>query len=216
VKWKGGDDIYHAGKRDVAALYEYWLFFQLLHWFCGKFNPSGPVPPARQLIEPVGKGRFNLRLRRGYPLGPFEGVFTSNQRKLRAHFHYNQRFIFTPGRGKTGSWTRAMHPDYTLTFWPAEYSADEAEQQELTVRIHLDSKYRVESLEDLFGKQAEDADAEEPEARGRGNYKRADLLKMALKADWHILQTAMREFMGQRKFLKGVEFVLAWADITAA
>ena len=28
-------------------------------------------------------------------------------------------------------------------------------------------------------------------------------------------QTAMREFIGQRKFLKGVEFVLAWADTVA-
>jgi hypothetical protein len=30
-----------------------------------------------------------------------------------------------------------------------------------------------------------------------------------------IFQTAMREFIGQRKFLKGVEFVLAWADTVA-
>ena len=32
---------------------------------------------------------------------------------------------------------------------------------------------------------------------------------------WHIFQTAMGEFVGQRKFLKGVEFVLAWADTVA-
>jgi predicted component of viral defense system (DUF524 family) len=25
--WKGGDDVYKAGKRDIATLYEYWLFF---------------------------------------------------------------------------------------------------------------------------------------------------------------------------------------------
>ena len=23
--WKGGDDVYKAGKRDIATLYEYWL-----------------------------------------------------------------------------------------------------------------------------------------------------------------------------------------------
>ena len=28
--WKGGDDVYSGGKRDVAVLYEYWLFFKLL------------------------------------------------------------------------------------------------------------------------------------------------------------------------------------------
>src|SRR5690606_34959863 len=28
--WIGGDDVYRGGKKDVATLYEYWLFFQLL------------------------------------------------------------------------------------------------------------------------------------------------------------------------------------------
>ena len=190
VKWKGGDEIYHAGKRDVATLYEYWLFFQLLHWFCGKFNPSGSVPAAKQLIEPAGKGRFNLRLQRGWTLGPFEGIYTRNQRKLCARFHYNQRFTFVAGRGNSGSWTRAMHPDYTLTFWPAEYLPEEAERQELAVHVHFDSKYRVESLEELFGRAADDADAEEADARGKGNYKRADLLKM------HAYRDAIRRSEG--------------------
>ena len=27
--WKGGEDVYKAGKRDIAVLYEYWLFFVL-------------------------------------------------------------------------------------------------------------------------------------------------------------------------------------------
>src|SRR6266567_467146 len=102
VNWRGGDEIYHAGKRDVATLYEYWLFFQLLHWFCGKFNPNGGVPAARQLIEPTGKGRFNLRLQRGWTLGPFEGIYARNQRRLCARFHYNQRFTFVAGRGESG------------------------------------------------------------------------------------------------------------------
>lgn len=190
VTWKGGDEVYHAGKRDVATLYEYWLFFQLLHWFCGKFNPNGGVPAAKQLIEPAGKGRFILRLQRDWTLGPFEGIYTRNQRRLCARFHYNQRFTFVAGRGKSGSWTRAMHPDYTLTFWPAEYGPEEAEQQELAVRIHFDSKYRVESLEELFGKPADEADAEEATSRGKGNYKRADLLKM------HAYRDAIRRSEG--------------------
>ncbi|KAF0175453.1 MAG: Uncharacterized protein FD161_3348 [Limisphaerales bacterium] len=190
VTWKGGEEVYHAGKRDVATLYEYWLFFQLLRWFCGKFNPNGGVPASKQLIEPASKGRFNLRLQRNWTLGPFEGVYTRNQRKLCARFHYNQRFTFIAGRNQAGSWTRAMHPDYTLTFWPADYTPEEAERQELAVHIHFDSKYRVESLEDLFGKSSEDADAEEPAARGKGNYKRADLLKM------HAYRDAIRRSEG--------------------
>lgn len=190
VHWKGGDEVYHAGKRDVAALYEYWLFFHLLRWFCGKFSPTGAVPPANQLIELAGKGRFILRLARGRTLGPFEGFYASNQRKLRACFQYNRRFNYAKGRSAAGSWTRAMHPDYTLTFWPAEYSLPEAERQELAVYIHLDAKYRVDSLEDLFGEPADDADAEESVLRGTGNYKRADLLKM------HAYRDAIRRSEG--------------------
>ncbi|MFN3968967.1 DUF2357 domain-containing protein, partial [Flavobacterium sp.] len=36
--WKGGDDVYKAGKRDIATLYEYWLFFTLYDLFKAKFK----------------------------------------------------------------------------------------------------------------------------------------------------------------------------------
>jgi predicted component of viral defense system (DUF524 family) len=36
--WKGGDDIYKGGKKDIATLYEYWLFFKLLDLFKSVFN----------------------------------------------------------------------------------------------------------------------------------------------------------------------------------
>ena len=29
--WNGGDAVYGAGKKDIAVLYEYWLFFTLLN-----------------------------------------------------------------------------------------------------------------------------------------------------------------------------------------
>ena len=31
--WHGGDNVYDAGKKDIATLYEYWLFFKLLELF---------------------------------------------------------------------------------------------------------------------------------------------------------------------------------------
>ncbi len=36
--WEGGDDIYGAGKKDIATLYEYWLFFKLLDLFKSIFE----------------------------------------------------------------------------------------------------------------------------------------------------------------------------------
>jgi len=29
LSWQGGDDVYGAGQRDVATLYEYWAFLSL-------------------------------------------------------------------------------------------------------------------------------------------------------------------------------------------
>src|SRR4029453_2361464 len=36
LSWEGGETLFYAGQRDVASLYEYWLFFELLGWFCRK------------------------------------------------------------------------------------------------------------------------------------------------------------------------------------
>src|SRR5262249_55652853 len=107
-------------------------------------------------------------------LGPFIGMFARPGRRLHARFSYNRRFEVTRERGEAGSWTRRLHPDYTLTFWPEGWSEEEAEQNELLVQVHFDAKYKVDDIEDLFGADdADDADKEE-----EGNYKRQDLLKM--------------------------------------
>jgi hypothetical protein len=107
-------------------------------------------------------------------LGPFVGTFSGESRRLNARFAYNRRFKVTRGRHESGSWTRRLHPDYTLTFWPDGQTEEEAEQRELLVHVHFDAKYRVENIEELFGgNEADDADDEI-----EGTYKRQDLLKM--------------------------------------
>ena len=172
LSWKAGEDLFHAGQRNVADLYEYWLFFELLGWFCGKCR--GRRPAVEELIEGLDEGSPNLRLRKGMQLGPFVGSFAGQSRRLNARFTYNRRFEVTTDRHEGGSWTRRLHPDYTLTFWPEGLSEAEAERQELLVHLHFDAKYRVEDIEGLFG--AEEADDADQEAEG--NYKRQDLLKM--------------------------------------
>ncbi|HEX7261350.1 MAG TPA: DUF2357 domain-containing protein, partial [Luteolibacter sp.] len=173
LSWKGGEELFHAGQRDVASLYEYWLFFELLGWFCQKCR-GGNRPAVEELIEGLDEGSPNLRLRKRMELGPFVGTFAGQSRRLNACFAYNRRFEVTQDRHAGGSWTRRLHPDYTLTFWPEELSEAEAERQELLVHVHFDAKYRVEDIEGLFGAEgADDADDEV-----EGNYKRQDLLKM--------------------------------------
>jgi predicted component of viral defense system (DUF524 family) len=173
LSWEGGAELFHAGQRDVASLYEYWLFFELLGWFSHKCR-GGNRPAVEELIEGLEEGSPNLRLRKRMELGPFVGTFAGQSRRLNARFAYNRRFKVTKDRHQGGSWSRNLHPDYTLTFWPEELSEADAERQELLVHVHFDAKYRVEDIERLFGAEdADDADDEE-----EGNYKRQDLLKM--------------------------------------
>jgi predicted component of viral defense system (DUF524 family) len=173
LSWEGGEELFRAGQRDVASLYEYWLFFELLGWFCRKCK-GGNRPAVEELIEGLDEGSPNLRLKKRMQLGPFAGTFAGQSRRLNARFAYNRRFEVTQDRHQGGSWTRRLHPDYTLTFWPEGLSEADAERQELLVHAHFDAKYRVEDIEELFGAEdAEDADEEK-----EGNYKRQDLLKM--------------------------------------
>ncbi len=144
--WKGGEDVYGAGKRDMAALYEYWLFFQLLRMFRDKFELSAPA--ARTLFEHTESG-LNLRLKVNEPLG-ISGRCSRHARRLHVRFHYNLTHDRSGSRNEPGSWTRRMRPDFTLTFWPDGYQLDEAEAQELAVHIHFDAKYRVENITELF------------------------------------------------------------------
>jgi hypothetical protein len=173
LSWEGGAELFHAGQRDVASLYEYWLFFELLGWFCQKCR-GGVRPAIDELIEGLEEGSPNLRLRKRSELGPFVGAFAGQSRRLNAKFSYNRCFEVTQDRHAGGSWTRRLHPDYTLTFWPENVSEADAERQELLVHVHFDAKYRVEDVERLFGSEGSDDADDEVE----GNYKRQDLLKM--------------------------------------
>ena len=183
--WKGGEDVYGAGKRDMAALYEYWLFFQLLHLFRDKFELTTPL--ARTLFEHTDGG-LSLRLKVNEPLG-IQGRCLRHARRLNVRFHYNLTHERSDSRSRSGSWTRRMRPDFTLSFWPEGFSLDEAESQELVVHVHFDAKYRVENITELFG-DADDDPSEEKAQQKRGNYKRADLLKM------HAYRDAIRRSEG--------------------
>jgi predicted component of viral defense system (DUF524 family) len=108
--WKGGEDVYGAGKRDMATLYEYWLFFQLLRLCKDKFELTSP--PARTLFEHTDGG-LNLRLKVNEPLG-IEGRCLRHARRLNVRFHYNLTHERSESRSEPGSWTRPMRPDFTI------------------------------------------------------------------------------------------------------
>lgn len=172
--WKGGDDVYSGGKKDIAILYEYWLFFKLLDLFKTIFE----IEPKEisELIKETPDG-LNLQLKQGLHTA-LSGVFNTGTRKLNIRFNYNRSFSGQKDYPLSGSWTTTMRPDYTLSFWPFGIAEKEAENQELIVHIHFDAKYKIANLTDLLNKESkEDIDSEKDENR-KGIYKNADLLKM--------------------------------------
>jgi predicted component of viral defense system (DUF524 family) len=172
--WKGGDDIYRGGKKDIATLYEYWLFFKLLDLFQSIFR----IEPKDKLdlITNTSDG-FNLQIKQGQ-FTALRGVYNSGIRKLNICFNYNRSFSGKKSYPDSGSWTTTLRPDYTLSFWPFGISETDAEKQELIVHIHFDAKYKIANLTDFLEQNTEnDLDIEKSENR-KGIYKNADLLKM--------------------------------------
>ncbi|MDI6402047.1 DUF2357 domain-containing protein [Balneolaceae bacterium ANBcel3] len=172
--WTGGDDIYSGGKKDIATLYEYWLFFKLLNLFQSIFE----IEPRdiSDLIKETPDG-LNLQIKQG-KFTALRGVYDSGNRKLNIRFNYNRSFSGKKNYPDSGSWTTTLRPDYTLSFWPYGISETEAEKQELIVHIHFDAKYKIANLTD-FLEQNKESDLDEEKAENRkGIYKNADLLKM--------------------------------------
>lgn len=192
--WHGGDDVYSGGKRDVAVLYEYWLFFKLLEVMKEVFSID--YDSIENLIEKTNDG-LGLKLKEGKHL-PIKGVYISDSRKLNIEFSYNKTFSGNQKYPNGGSWTRNLRPDYTLSIWPYGIEQNEAEEEELIVHIHFDAKYKIENLNSIYG--SNDNLKEEKEEQKTGTYKRADILKM------HTYRDAIRRTAGAYVLYPGTEY----------
>tara|TARA_R100001460_G_scaffold40041_1_gene75011 strand:- start:1511 stop:3784 length:2274 start_codon:yes stop_codon:yes gene_type:complete len=199
LTWAGGQDVYSGGKRDVATLYEYWLFFKLTELLEDLFGINALAP--KDLIEETND-KLGLKLRQGRHL-PLDGTYETKNRILHVQFSFNKTFGGENSYPKGGSWTRSMRPDYTLSIWPEGISETVAEQQELIVHLHFDAKYKVESLTTLFGQNNEDLNIEKEE-QNKGTYKRADLLKM------HSYRDAIRRTAGAYILYPGGDGIKDW------
>jgi predicted component of viral defense system (DUF524 family) len=194
--WEGGDKVYGMGQRDVATLYEYWVFFELLRTVKDVFKLD--MPDIKNLIVPTGDG-FGLKLRAGQHLA-LSGTSKQPGRKLEVRFSYNRTFSSNKTASQTGSWTKHMRPDYTLSLWPVGFTEAQAEAQELMVHVHFDAKYRLAQAAYLLTSPTDAKDASDDEdtteedeikqAEASGTYKRADLLKM------HAYRDAIRRSHG--------------------
>jgi len=184
--WKGGDDVYKAGKKDIAILYEYWLFFILYDLVKEKFEIESILfddKAYNHLIVETNDG-LNVMLKSGKHTA-LQGVFTKRNRDLNVKFSYNRAFKGgVDYKDKiTGSWTVPLRPDYTLSIWPKDISEENAEANESIVHIHFDAKYKIDNFyqsvqTDLNdGKLEQELNQADIDER-KGSYKNVDLLKM--------------------------------------
>jgi predicted component of viral defense system (DUF524 family) len=197
--WKGGDDVYQAGKRDIATLYEYWLFFTLYDLFKEKFKLDKhriEEKPYDHLFA-FDKDKIQLMVKAGRHVA-LKGNCDLGSKSIRVKFSYNRSFQGGNfyAESKSGSWTSTLRPDYTLTFWPIDLKEKEAEKLELIVHIHFDAKYKVSQF--LVNTGIENLDLEKEEER-KGNFKNADLLKM------HAYKDAIRRTGGAYILYPGTE-----------
>lgn len=182
--WHGGNNVYDAGKKDIATLYEYWLFFALLDILKEIFDIE---PKSIEELMQFDKGKISLNLKQGTTIA-LKGVFNSIYRNLNVQFSYNRSFGGKKSYPSAGSYITTLRPDYTLSFWPHEIMSEkDAELKELITHIHFDAKYKVNNFYELVSKSEKDELSEkenlelikeEEEENLKGTFKNQDLLKM--------------------------------------
>jgi predicted component of viral defense system (DUF524 family) len=198
--WTGADDVFAVGQQDVATLYEYWVFFQLLDIL--QHRCKLVVPAWDVLLSPT-EDRLGLRLKTGRHLSILGEVMVGGT-SLCVRFDYNRTFRREASVRHAGTWTRAMRPDFTISLWPSDVSESAAVADSKIFYVHFDAKYRIEAIRDLFGDEGAATDTEvnggdDPNKTVEGRYLRADLLKM------HAYNDAIRQSAGAFVIYPGSE-----------
>lgn len=197
LDWKGKDDAFEGESKNVALLYEYWLFFEL-------FNILKSIEGC-ELVQ--GGDNSFLSVDEGLGISLEQGKKSMQSFKIedmhtKINLYYNR--TFSPAEFKTtkyeGSYSRPFRPDYTLAIYPIRYVGSKDNGEDAALKngdisyIHFDAKYRVTDLTSFIGKkglQAEEEELQEDKLESITNtYKRGDLLKM------HTYNDAIRRTVG--------------------
>ncbi|HTJ79798.1 MAG TPA: DUF2357 domain-containing protein [Rariglobus sp.] len=221
IDWPGRKDAYDGTNRDVATLYEFWLYFTLCKMLRGPLK----MEPAENTQPPPGAGDWlpfccesaagglaiNLKQgRTSFTRFTWKGP---EGEMLRVHLFYNRRFGGRAGLHKSGAYSRGFRPDFTLVILPADYTADNwlkaeeaAEAEGRIAYIHFDAKYRIEQITELLGAEEPEGDDENPSAQEAADeraakttstFKNADLYKM------HTYNEAIRRTAGSYVLFPG-------------
>lgn len=222
LDWAGREDAYDGTNRNVAALYEYWVYFIIYQLLRDDLKMK--IMDMKTLEERGSNLFFIVRDPKGLKINLKQGsqsvsVFSwteGDSSPLRVHFYYNRFFcprMDTESAFPAGSYSRVFRPDYTLVIFPEIYAQPgksfmenerKAELEGHIAYLHFDAKFRVEQLEQIFGKEycttdesgelphevADELEEEHREAATQNTYKRGDLYKM------HTYNDAIRRTVG--------------------
>ena len=225
LDWPGREDAYDGTNRDVAVLYEYWLYFVIYTLLKEEpdFECLDIDNGVSSFIE-KGKGGLSINLKQGKKsLSAFRWAVDGKE-SLRVHLYYNRTFVpKVDNILSSGSYSRHFRPDYSLVIFPerfakktssegclsVENAEKKAEENGQIVYLHFDAKFRVDKLEKLFGKESTDSQNEDDltddlndehrEAASTNVYKRGDLYKM------HTYNDAIRRTVGSYVLYPGTE-----------
>lgn len=204
LDWKGKDDIYEGESKNVALLYEYWLFFELYR-IIESIKGCKPVEADRNPFILTDDGRLTISLKAGKESCQ---SFVNTKYGVKINLYYNREFSrkdFQTTRYE-GSYSRKFRPDYSLAIFPSEFKGDKNGEESAIISgavsyIHFDAKYRITDLTSLIGNND---DADEDEALNDKTdsivctYKRGDLLKM------HTYNDAIRRTVGSYVLYPGM------------
>ena len=198
LNWSGKDDVFDGESKNVALLYEYWIYFEL-------YKIIAAIDGCQSVS--VDDNNFLVFKDSGLTISLREGkmscqAFIIKSMHIKVNLYYNRSFSKNEFRATSyeGSYSRPFRPDYTLAIFPDIYDGgrnngeDEAIRNGAVSYIHFDAKYRVSDLIALVGKKSEDYTEDELDDDKAdeviNTYKRGDLLKM------HTYNDAIRRTVG--------------------
>ncbi|MBC2604239.1 DUF2357 domain-containing protein [Puniceicoccus vermicola] len=203
LNWEGERDCYEGATRDVATLYEYWIFIQL-HQILSSIPGLAPdgedFGPGRFISE--SDGQLTINLKQGcYSRSSYIWIGTGTT--LKVDLQYERSFSSSSSATQSGSYSRTFRPDYTISIFPASFESEkQAEAAGKVAHLHLDAKYRAEDISAVFGRKEiseEEISDEKLESKSERSYRRGDLLKM------HTYNDALRHTIGSYVLYPGTK-----------
>lgn len=198
LDWKGNDTVYEGEAKNVALLYEYWLFFELRK-IIKSIDGCNYINDTEDSFINYGDGKVNISL---YEEKKTCQSFEIERLHTKVNLYYNRTFSPTEFKSTSyeGSYSRPFRPDYTIAVFPDRYKGrayngeNQAIEDGSVSYIHFDAKYRITDLTAFIGKTDEASQEEELREDKADSvlntYKRGDLLKM------HTYNDAIRRTVG--------------------